>query len=101
MLNMKKMKAKNTWDELWLKKIYGEWKGIKEDEITNILIPDESSSDSVSSKYENDDKMEQKESQAQFLKSPHPATENPTIQVTLVMLPIAPAPSSRNSQLMI
>ena len=61
MLNMKTLKFKNTRDVLWLNKSYREWKGVKEDKITKILIPDESSSDSVSSKSENDDNTEQKE----------------------------------------
>ena len=54
MLNMKTLKVKN-------KKIYGEWKGVKEDKITKILILNESSSDSESSNSENDDNIAQKE----------------------------------------
>ena len=61
MLNMKTLKIKNTQDVLWLNKSYREWKGIEEDKITKISIPDESSSDSESSTSENDDNMEQKE----------------------------------------
>ena len=44
MLNMKTLKVKNTQDVLQLNKSYREWKGMKEDKITKILIPDESSS---------------------------------------------------------
>ena len=60
MLNLKTLKGKNTQDVLWLNKSYGEWKGIEEDKVTKILIPDELSSGSESSKSENDDNMEQK-----------------------------------------
>ena len=59
-LNMKTLKVKNTQDVLWLNKSYGEWKGIEEDKITKVLIPDESSSDSESSNFGNDDNKEQR-----------------------------------------